>query len=68
MIEDQLALNEHAPDALAQMIQLKNRLSEYDEAKRLFRLLNETKPDYPGIYDLAKMLGLVKHRERGWLY
>ncbi|MFM9872613.1 MAG: tetratricopeptide repeat protein [Fimbriimonadaceae bacterium] len=68
MIEDQLALDEHSPDALAQMIKLKNKLSEYDEAKRLFRILNEKKPDYPGIYDLAKVLGIMKHRERGWLY
>lgn len=68
MIESQLELDEHSPDALAQLIQLKNKLSEYDEAKRLFRVLNEKKPDYPGMYDLAQTLGLVKHRERGWLY
>lgn len=68
MIDDQLALDEHDPDALAQMVQLKNRLAEYDEAKRYFRVLNENKPDYPGIHDLAKTLGLIKHRERGWLY
>ncbi len=68
MIESQLSLDEHSPDALAQLIQLKNRLAEYDEAKRLFRVLNESKPDYPGIQDLAKVLGLIRHRERGWLY
>lgn len=68
MIQDQLELDEHCCDALAQMIELKNMMSEYGEARRLFRQLNETKPDHPAIPDLAKLLGLIKHRERGWLY
>lgn len=68
MIQDQLDLDEHDPDALAQMVELKTQLAEYDEAKRLFRNLAEHKPDYPGLVDLADKLGLRKQRERGWLY
>ena len=68
MIKDQLDLDEHCPDALALLIELKNMVSEYGEARRLFRQLNETKPDHPALPDLAMKLGLVKHRERGWLY
>lgn len=68
MIQDQLELDEHDPDALAQMVDLKFRMTEYEEAKRLFRDLAEHKPDYPGLVELADKLGLRRQKERGWLY
>lgn len=67
-IQDQLTIDPHCSDALAQLAEFKHRMAEYDEAKRLFQSLVDAKPDHPAIPDLARLLGLIKHRERGWLY
>lgn len=67
-IQNQLDLDPHCSDALAQLTEFKHKMAEYEEAKRHFRILTESKPDHPAIPDLAKLLGLIKHRERGWLY
>ncbi|ARU42293.1 hypothetical protein CCB80_14525 [Armatimonadetes bacterium Uphvl-Ar1] len=67
-IQNQLELDPHCSDALAQLTEFKHKMAEYEEAKRHFRILTESKPDHPAIPDLAKLLGLIKHRERGWLY
>ncbi|MBA4292112.1 hypothetical protein C0431_04000 [bacterium] len=67
-IQNQLELDPHCSDALAQLTEFKHKMAEYEDAKRHFRILTESKPDHPAIPDLAKLLGLIKHRERGWLY
>lgn len=67
-IQNQLELDPHCSDALAQLTEFKHKMAEYEEANRHFRILTESKPDHPAIPDLAKLLGLIKHRERGWLY
>jgi len=68
MINRQLENDPKCADALALSVEFNVQMSNYDDAKRNFRVLSESKPDHPAIADLAMKLGLVKHRERGWLY
>lgn len=68
MINRQLENDPKCADALALSIEFDVQMSNYEAAKHNFRILSESKPDHPAINDLAMKLGLVKHRERGWLY
>jgi tetratricopeptide (TPR) repeat protein len=68
LIEHQLRLDPKCADALAQKAEWQHQMGEYEQAKRTFRTLAESKPDHPALADLAKKHGLEKQRERGWLY
>lgn len=68
MIHRQLAYDPKCPDALALSVEFDLKMAKYDEAKRSYRILAESKPDHPAVRDLAARLGLGDQRERGWLY
>ncbi len=68
MINRQLENDPKCADALALSVEFNVQMANYEDAKRNFRVLSESKPDHPAIADLAVKLGLVQHRERGWLY
>lgn len=68
MIRRRLELDPHCADALATKIELEAKLGRHGDAKRTFRILAESAPHHPAIFDLARKLGLERQRERGFLY
>ena len=64
-IKDQLEIDEHCLDALAQLIELKFQMAEYGEARRHFLYLRETRPDHPALFELAEMIGIDQEKRSG---
>lgn len=62
------AHDRHNSDVILALVDYYRRVKMYDEATAVVRQAMEDVPHLPGIHDLAAEFGLVKKRERGWLY
>lgn len=56
------------PEVVLEKIHHLEVLRELEQCAEMVHYLEKIKPDHPGLFDLKERYGLLKEKERGWLY
>lgn len=67
-IERALEIAPRNPEALVLLIEYACKIDDHNLAVRTITELEKVKPDYPGLPQMKQDFGLLKEKERGWLY
>lgn len=61
-------INDECPEVILALRDYYCLLDDHDRAVKMVMRLEEVKPDYPNLMQMKEDFGLLKERERGWLY
>lgn len=67
-VERAFELDEKCPEVITTYIEYACKIDNHNLAVEMIKHLEEVKPDYPELMKLKDDFGMLKERERGWLY